>query len=209
MLKRKIIVAALAVAVMINLAGCGAKVGNIGMDSNKTAIYIQKDETIIYGVSESFDKGYYDKGDLKDAVKAEVEEYNASDIASSSDAIVLEKISVSKKNAIMILEFCTAYDFLSYIENYNAPADGTFYIGAIADNEDCKISGKFYEPENKKKTVAEDTIKELDANILIVNEAMEVQIDGTIQYVSENCKVKDGIVTTASADEGLSYIIYK
>ena len=47
------------------------------------------------------------------------------------------------------------------------------------------------------------------SNIIIVNDKYKVQLDSDIKYVSENCTVnEEGIVTTAGAEQGLSYIIY-
>lgn len=35
------------------------------------------------------------------------------------------------------------------------------------------------------------------------------QIDGKVLYTSTNCTIdEDGIVTTAKADDGMSYIVY-
>lgn len=44
----------------------------------------------------------------------------------------------------------------------------------------------------RKNQMSEDKISDLDDNILIVNEQMKVQIEGTVKYVSENCKISDG-----------------
>lgn len=208
MLKKKILSLLMVMTITLTFVGCENKVGKITLESGKTAIYISKDDTVKYGVSESFDKDYYDKKELKKEVEAEVDDYNSSDGASTDGVLSLDKLDVSKKSATMILEFLTSYDFGEYIKEYNNPDEGTFYIGNIGDNDDCEIEGKFYNPEDKKKSVSEDKIKDLDAEILIVNEEMIVEIDGTIEYVSENCSVKDGIVTTAKTDDGISYIVY-
>ena len=48
-----------------------------------------------------------------------------------------------------------------------------------------------------------------DSEILILNGQYSVQIDSDIKYISDNCKVdKDGMIITAKAEDGLSYIIY-
>lgn len=48
-----------------------------------------------------------------------------------------------------------------------------------------------------------------DSDILILNGEYQVQIDGDVKYISDNCKVgEDDIITTAKAEDGLSYIVY-
>ena len=63
---------------------------------------------------------------------------------------------------------------------------------------------------DKSKTATAKEIKAMTkSNIIIVNDKYKVQLDSDIKYVSENCTVnEEGIVTTAGAEQGLSYIIY-
>lgn len=206
---KKITTLILTVIMTLGLTACGTKIGDIDLEAGQSGIYIQKDETVSYGVSEKFDKHYYDKGDLEDKIKKEVADYNASDDASVNDAIALDDFDVSNDTATMILDIATAYDFLNYMNDYNKIDKDKFYIGKIEDNSDCKIKGKFVSPD-KKETKTKKEIKEMsDANILIVNEEYKVQIDGTVKYISENCTIDEaGIVSTAKAEDGTSYVVY-
>ena len=208
MLKKKIISLLMVMTIALTFVGCDNKVGDIALEKGQTAIHISKDGKVQYGVAESFDKDYYDKNELKSTVENEVDEFNSDSDASGKDALSLKSMDVKKDVATMIMEFASTTDFGTYILKYNNPDKGTFYIGDISDNEDCEIKGKFYAPDNKKKSVSEDKISDLDDNILIVNEQMKVQIEGTVKYVSENCKISDGVVETAKTDDGISYIVY-
>ena len=200
----------MSVVLTLGLTACGHTVGDVDLELGQSAIYIQKDGMVSYAVSESFDKDYYDKDELKKEIEAEIKAYNASSDASVDDAITLDSFSVSKKVATLSLDFTTTYDLLNYMLNDNRVEKDKFYIGTIDSNDDCKISGNFVEPGKKDKIKAK-TIKSMtDSNILIVDEQYKVQVEGNVLYTSDNCKIDDdGIVTTAKSDDELSYIVYE
>lgn len=207
---KKIMAMLMSIVLTLGLAACGHTVGDIDLESGQSAIYIQKDGTVSYAVSESFDKDYYDDDELKKEIESEVKAYNESSDASVEDAITLDSFKVSKKVATLSLDFATTYDLLNYMLDKNRIDKDKFYIGTIDSNENCKISGDFVEPGKKDKIKAK-TIKNMtDKNILIVDEQYKVQIDGHVLYTSENCKIDDdGFVTTAKSDDGLSYVVYE
>lgn len=200
----------LTVVLVLGLVGCGKTIGDMDVDAGESAIYIQEDGKVTYAVSEKFDKDYYDEDSLEDAINQEVEDYNASGNASIKNAIAVDTFKVKSDIATVVLEFATAYDFLKYVHNYNNVENDKFYIGQISDNTGCKIEGEFVSAD-KKETVTEKEIKEMeDTNILIVNEKYKVQLDEDIKYISANCTIdEDGIITTAKAEDGLSYIVYE
>lgn len=206
---KKMTAVVMTIVLALGLTACGKTVGNMDLEAGQSAIYIQEDGIVSYAVSEKFDKDYYDKDALEDKIKKEVADYNGGSKASVSDAISVDQFQVKNDVATLVLEFTTDYDFLSYVMDYNRTASDQFYIGTISDNSECKIEGEFVTPD-KKKAITNKEIKAMkDANILIVNEQYKVQVDGTVQYMSDNCKVdKDGIITTATAEDGTSYIVY-
>ncbi len=207
---KRIMAMLMSVVLTLGLTACGHTVGDVDLELGQSAIYIQKDGMVSYAVSESFDKDYYDKDELKKEIEAEIKAYNASSDASVDDAITLDSFSVSKKVATLSLDFTTTYDLLNYMLNDNRVEKDKFYIGTIDSNDDCKISGNFVEPGKKDKIKAK-TIKSMtDSNILIVDEQYKVQVEGNVLYTSDNCKIDDdGIVTTAKSDDELSYIVYE
>ena len=207
---KRIMAMLMSVVLTLGLTACGHTVGDVDLELGQSAIYRQKDGMVSYAVSESFDKDYYDKDELKKEIEAEIKAYNASSDASVDDAITLDSFSVSKKVATLSLDFTTTYDLLNYMLNDNRVEKDKFYIGTIDSNDDCKISGNFVEPGKKDKIKAK-TIKSMtDSNILIVDEQYKVQVEGNVLYTSDNCKIDDdGIVTTAKSDDELSYIVYE
>ena len=207
---KRIMAMLMSVVLTLGLTACGHTVGDVDLEAGQRAISIQLDGLVSYAVSESFDKDYYDKDELKKEIEAEIKAYNASSDASVDDAITLDSFSVSKKVATLSLDFTTTYDLLNYMLNDNRVEKDKFYIGTIDSNDDCKISGNFVEPGKKDKIKAK-TIKSMtDSNILIVDEQYKVQVEGNVLYTSDNCKIDDdGIVTTAKSDDELSYIVYE
>ena len=207
---KRIMAMLMSVVLTLGLTACGHTVGDVDLELGQSAIYIQKDGMVSYAVSESFDKDYYDKDELKKEIEAEIKAYNASSDASVDDAITLDSFSVSKKVATLSLDFTTTYDLLNYMLNDNRVEKDKFYIGTIDSNDDCKISGNFVEPGKKDKIKAKTIKSVTDSNILIVDEQYKVQVEGNVLYTSDNCKIDDdGIVTTAKSDDELSYIVYE
>ena len=199
----------LVMVMAVGLTACGNKVGDIEMKEGESAIYIDEDGTVSYGVSEKFAEDYYNEDDLQKKIDAEIEDYNNGKKASVNQAITLEKFKVSDKVATLILDFATVYDFNEYVRAYNNEDKTKFYTGTIADNDDCKIKGSFVSTDKSKTATAKEIKAMTKSNIIIVNDKYKVQLDSDIKYVSENCTVnEEGIVTTAGAEQGLSYIIY-
>lgn len=72
-----------------------------------------------------------------------------------------------------------------------------------------KIKGDFVSPDKKKTVKGSDIKKMSDNDILILNGKFTVQIDSDVKYMSDNCEIdEDGMITTAKAEDGVSYIIY-
>lgn len=205
---KKIFAIIMCVGLIGCLTGCSsATIGKINIESGENGFYVQKDGSVLYAVSETFEKEYYDKGDLKDAIEAEVKEYNDSDIASVSDAISVEKVKVSGDEANMTLKFATTYDFSTYIDEYNMSEQEKFYMGTISANP-FKISGELVSPDGKE-TIKAKEVKKMDAEIIVIDGKSKIQIEGKVLYLSEKCSVdENGIITTADINDGTSYVVF-
>lgn len=193
--------------VAIGLCACGNNMGDISLKTGQSGIYIESDGTVYYSVSDTFNEDYYDKGDLKDMINDEVDGYNNSDAASVKGAISLKELQVKKKVATVTLEMATSYDLLNYMQIYNQAPEDEFYIGDIEDNTECKIKGTFISADGEETLKGKEIKKMTDVEILVLNDEYQVQVNGTVKYISDNCTIDDrGIVTTS--DTETSYIVY-
>lgn len=205
---KNVLAVSLVIVMAVGLVGCGNKIGDIELKEGTNAIYIDEDGAVSYGVGEKFKSSDYDKEELEKYINEEVSEYNGDDAASVDDAITVDRFDVDDNVAYLVLNMATVYDFNQYMKEYNQEEEN-FYAGTIGDRGDIKIKGDFVSPD-KKKNVTSSDIKEMDnSNIIILNSKYTVQIDGDVKYVSDNCKIdEDGIITTATAEDGVSYIVY-
>lgn len=203
------------VLIMVSVCGCSDKnkVGDITVSAGESAIYMEEDGAVSYAICESFDKEYYDKGDLKKLIEEEVDEFNVGPYASTTDAADFDSFQVKDDVATAIITFDTIDNFVSYIRNYNGKSEKEMFIGTISEAQDkgIKIVGDFTEVKDGasgEETVKGKAIRELDSNIIVVSDKVLVQLENKeIQYTSANCTVKDGIVTVN--DDEKAYIIYQ
>lgn len=211
MFKNKIITSIVMALIVISMVGCKKiSVGDIELEGAGTALYIQKDGSVLYGVKEKFDKDYYNKNDLEEKIEKEVDDYNNSGKESISDAIKIDDFEAKDDMAVLVLNINGLYDFNRYQKDFNGMEKDEFYIGDIGENKDCEITGAFITPEDSNTVITADIIENLEnEKIVIVNEQMQIEIEGNVKYISSNCKVNDkGIITTTSADNGKSYVVY-
>lgn len=197
----------------VMISGCSkSEIGDITVKAGESAIYIKDDGTVTYAICESFEEDYYDKGDLKETIKNEIDDFNAGSSSSEFDSAKLVSFKEKKDVVTVIMEFKKVNDFIGYIKDYNGEGSKDIFIGDVAEATDngIKISGDFYAVEEGKltdETVKASDIKNSEDKMILLREQMLVQVDGTVKYLSANCSIKDGIVTVT--DDETAYIIYK
>ena len=192
---------------MIVLVGCNP-MGDIELNTGDSGIYIEDDGAIKYGSCEKFDKKYYNEDQLEKEINAEVEDFNNSKYSSVDDACSVEQFNVNSKEANLVLDFVTTYDFKNYMLNYAGFENDGFYIGPISDNDKCDIKGDFKKP-GSKDIVKANEIKKLKDCVLVTYTPFKVQVKGNIKYISTNCKINEDDVVSTSKNKGeLSYIVY-
>ncbi len=204
---RKIALAFVTIALMIGLVGCNP-LGDIDLNPGESGIYIEDDGAISYGSCEKFDKKYYNEDQLEKDINTEVSDFNKSKYSSVDDACSVEQFKANSKDAKLVLDFVTTYDFKNYMLNFAGFEPDGFYVGPISDNDKCPIKGDFVKPGSKKIYKAED-IKKLKDCILVTYTPFKVQVNGDIKYTSTNCKIDDDDVVSTSKNKGeLSYVVY-
>lgn len=199
------------VLIIILMKSCGHKVGDIKLEAGQSAVYLEDDGSVTYGVAETFESEYLDESELENQIESEVDTFNAND-ASVSDAMDIDYFDVSSGVAKAIFTFETEKDFSTYMNQYNrendfieADEDGNksyeFFLGNVGDYEG-KIDATFTYPDKKDSV----DISDLSGKMLVVSGNYKVQVEGLIVAMSDNCTAEDGIITTSKNER--SYIIY-
>ncbi|HAR92308.1 MAG TPA: hypothetical protein DCR28_04390, partial [Eubacterium sp.] len=179
---RKIALFLVSMAMMVVLVGCNP-MGDIELNAGNSGIYVEDDGAIKYGSCEKFDKKYFNEDQLEDEIDTEVADFNKSKYSSVDDACSVEKFQANSKEASLVLDFVTTYDFKNYMLNYAGFEEDGFYIGPISDNDKCEIEGIFKKP-NSKKIVSAKEVKEMKDCILVTYTPFKVQVKGDIKYIS-------------------------
>lgn len=178
------------------LTGCGAE-----FSADKDTIYVQKKGTIKGANVADFDKEYYDETELSDFITDTVDTY----VARSGDGTVtIQEFAVEDGVAHVYLDYAGAEDYAQF--------NGVeFYAGTVLD---AKADG--YEiPDAFTAVTDKETTWDAEGNkIVIVGQQTQVQVDGTILFVSENASVtgkNTADVTYDILDEEAqpAYIVYK
>lgn len=178
------------------LAGCGAE-----FSAEKDTVYVQKKGTIKGANVAVFDKDYYDETELSDFITDTVNTY----VAKAGDGTVeIREFAVEDQVAHIYLDYAGAEDYA----NFNGVE---FFAGNILD---AKAEG--YDIPNAFTAVTdkETTWDAEDNKIVIVGQQTQVQVDGTILFVSDNVSVtgkNTADVTYDILDQEAqpAYIVYK
>jgi len=215
----KRIIAVVAIILLVGLAvyffnSCSRNsVGDISVNTGESALYIESNGEIMYAMKESFDKAYYDKDSLEEAVETEISNFNAGSYASSGDSVKLDTFKVKDNSALVIISFDSISDYVNYAKQCNGYTEDEIFIGKVSQAiaSGFEFDTEIYAVESGKLSdtaVDTATIKSYSGSVIIIKEQMKIQIeDKNVEYLSGNCTVKDGIVTVT--DENTAYIVFK
>ena len=187
------------------LSGCSKKA-----DVETSTVFIEKKGNIVSVDVEALDRDYYDMDELESYITEHVTEYTDK----NGETIEKESFVVADGQAKLMMKYDTCEDYTGFngIELYNGTVVKARAAGYDFDTE-------FYSPEDDTQKVGKDTvIAEDDNNVAIIRANVDVQVPGTILYVSvqegTNAAVtgknKVSITSGESGEEaGLTYIVYK
>lgn len=199
--------AILAVVVLLAMfAGCGA------VDSESNMVFVDKNGQVVTIDVEEFDKSYYSEDGFKTFAQEAIDEYNRSH---EVDAITLTEFTVTEGVAKLKMEYKSVKDYSDFNEI-------TMYQGSIADavNEGYLFDVDFSKVEKGEvtgKASKADIFAEEGLKVVLIKANTDVQVDGTICYVSsQNVTVaaKDMVSiydeeNTSLSTDVCTYIIYK
>lgn len=186
--------------------GCGP------VDSEGNLIYVSKRGQVQTIDVEEFDKSYYSEESFKSFAQEAIDAYNKSH---EVDAITLKEFTVEEQVAKLKMEYKSVADFSDFNEF-------TLYQGTVAAavSEGYLFDVDFSKVEKGEVTgnaTRADILAEEGLSVVIIKANTNVQVDGTIYYVStENVTVtaKDMVAiydeeNTSLTSDVCTYIIYK
>ena len=166
-------------------------------------ISVDKKGRVTSTIVEEFDKEFYDAEELEGEIDEELAKYNQNFAA---DHIRKEAFKVEDGTASLQLVF----DEWKYYSDYTGL---TLFAGTVSEAEeegyDLQLYGEYMDADGSLTDVETVSAGE-DVHVLILEEAVKVQVPGKILAVSPSDNVTVTDSREASVQEaGLSYIIYK
>lgn len=158
------------------LNGCGGseelKLSSIDTDT----IYVNSEGSIELANVEEFDKEYYSESQLEDFIEETIDTYKKTE---GSGEVTMEDFSVKDEVAKVLLKFDSA-------QTYAAFQGIDFQVVHTEDIQGNLVLPESFVSADDGSSVSKDTvIKEDGLKLLIINEPLHVQLDGTIKYYSE------------------------
>lgn len=195
-MRKTVQIGLLGVLAVVLLTGCGAE-----FSADKDTVYVQKKGTVKGANVADFDKDYYDETELSDFITDTVDTYVA---RAGEGTVSIQEFAVENGVAHVYLDYAGAADYAEF--------NGVeFYAGTVLD---AKADGYEIPDAFTAVTDVETTWDAQENKIVIIGQQTQVQVDGTILFVSANVSAtgkNTADVTYDILDEEAepAYIVYK
>ncbi len=163
------------------LWGCGAK-----YDAEESTVFVLKDGKIVSTDVDDFDEEKYDEEELEEYVDGQISAYNEEN---GKNSVKLENLSVKDGKAVLTLEYQDWSDYKDFygVELFSGSVSEALSMGYTFDAEFAAV--KDGKPTPCK---ASDFFENSSYKVLIIKANTNVQVKGTICYVSsENVSLVD------------------
>lgn len=198
-MKRKKIFAGGLVMILCLLTGCKGE--NTQLDAKnleRNTLSVNKKGVVEDAMVETFDKNYYSDKELEEYLKGIISEYNST---AGEDSVIMDSFHVEDGMARAIFTY-------KNMNHYKTLTESGADFQSFSDIQG-ELTGDFQDMEGNTKSVS-DISGSSDAskyNVLVLTDALDVIVDGTIQYYS-NCDVL-GDSSVHTRGEEPSVIIFK
>ena len=183
-MKKRTLATMLAFLLMCFFTGCSAE-----PEAEVTTIKIAEDGKVSQTIVEEFSSEEYDGTELRESIKAQVEEYNRS---SGGESARLERFDVLEGKVRVVLSYSSVKDFVQL--NDASPAYFYFY-GTVAQASDQGLIPEVMLYQGGKLgsagVNANGIRKYPDRHLMILMESAHVELPGNILFCSENVSPKD------------------
>lgn len=179
----------------ILLAGCGQK-----FEPTESTVFVTSKGIVQSAVMESFDKSYYDFGELsEDAQKA----VKAFCLDRNEESVSITSLTNTEDSVALLMEYQTAEDYAAF--NEVLLFSGTFSEAVEAGY----LPDELHDPEGQ--LVELDMEKLGQCKTIVTEESICLQTSGKIRYMSENVMLLDKKLAKA-VEAGKShpaFVLYK
>ncbi len=190
------------------LSGCGRKT-----NVDTSTVFIDKKGKVTSVDVEGLDRDYYDEEELESYITEHVAEYTQK----NGDTVEKVSFGVTEGVAKLQMEYDSCEDYTGFngIELYQGTVLSAQAEGYDFDTEFYSVGDDSEEEGAGKALKKEDVLADDDNKVVIIKANVNVQVPGSILYVSaQDTKVMDRktvSITGEGADEEaeLTYIIYK
>lgn len=169
----------MAAAAAVFFTGCSR------FEPDSTAMLAKKDGSVTAVVIETLDQSYYDSAELESLINQEVADYNAS---AGAENIRVENFTAENQTANLTMEYAGGDDYAAF-------NNVTFFTGDILGAYDAGYDFQtvFQSVERGNVTNSQVTREEVlnsrNYYTVIMEEPMELQVDGNIVYASSNVEI--------------------
>lgn len=178
------------------ITGCKKGASMKLSDLNESTILLLGNGKVQGASVEEFDKSYYDKDELKDFVKNDIDTFNAKD--GNEEAVKLEEFNVSDKTAKVLLSY---KDIAEYNEYNSSDIQVLTMEEAVEKNV---LPDTLLDVLNSSEVSKADVSANADYMVAIANELIDIQTEGKIKYYSNVMLMNE---QTAQSMEGKTSII--
>ncbi len=201
-------------AAVLALSGCGSS--KYAFEPEGNSLYIADDGTVSTAFVEEVDQSYYTEAGMLTFCEDSVIEYNQSQGAEAvayqyeaeDDAVLPVSIDdfTYGDEAVLILKYASSADYVAYNGRDETAVKGILF--ATAKNTLALPDIPFISASGDSETDADSIIGKSGLKIVQIEGAADVQVEGKIQYTSENVTVT-GSSSAVTSEKGYSYIIFK
>ena len=191
---RKVTLVLLGTLLLLVMTGCGKnKVSITAEDVTTNTLVIKEDNKVQSSIVEDFDKEYYSKEELEAFINEEVTDYNEKN---GEDQIKMHSIHVANQKASVVFNYNDIDDY-SLFNGTNAKLLTT---SQVLEADSSLSTLEFVDAKSGDIVSSETAFSKESATVLVIQEPLDIKIDGTILYYSNAQKVDKGVLQADGED---------
>lgn len=184
--KKKVWSACLALCILL-CGGCSdsnkLKVSELDTDT----LYVSSDGTVELANVEEFKEEYYSKSELKEFIQDTVDTYAEQ---GNQGIVKMEDFSVKDQVAKVLLSFDSPSTYAAF------QGEEFQLLKSEEVTDSLVLPEQFSTVEDGKKIEKQKVLEQTGLNYIIINSALNIQLDGSIKYYSDAMIIGDNEVQT-------------